>query len=148
MFTPHAIQTVMRYTPWAISVFIQISAFESRYLLVLHPILLKLHILARLIESSPTLYSLFYDQISTLEGRYFLVLRPILLKLHISVYLIESFSVWYGLCSCIEKFCRSLYKPIVLHTCSHLTPIRPWWGTLLQLFQFSFKFLLSKAVIF
>ena len=51
-------QTVMKYTPRAISIFVQVSAFESRYFLVLRHILLELHILADLIESFRTLYGL------------------------------------------------------------------------------------------
>ena len=42
----------------AISVFVQISNFESRYFLALCPILLKLRILSHIIENSPTPYGL------------------------------------------------------------------------------------------
>ena len=51
------------------------------------------------------------------------------------------------LCSCVEGSC--LWRVIVvLYTCSYVTPIRPWQGTLVQQFLFSFKFTLSKAIIF
>ena len=49
-------------------------------------------------------------------------------------------------CRWVKENC--LWGGNVSHICSHLMPIRLWGGTLVQQFQFSFKFPFSKAVIF
>ena len=96
--------------------------FDGFYFPVSRPTWLKLHILARLIESFPTvcgLWSCVEIKMSILLGAHakgrrwkieilhfrrllFSVLHRFLLKLHILARLIDSFPALYGLWSCIE----------------------------------------------
>ena len=98
--------------------------FESHKFCFLCAILLKLHFLIPLIESFPTVYSLwssiekrFHSRCTCFpyacwsigienypfKSRNFVVLCPVLLKLHISAQLIGSYPTVHGLWSCIKE---------------------------------------------